>query len=372
MSNLSSVLSSVDPMENFTFHLSREDIVQRNLYNAVILVLYIMIGTLGNVSVLIVYVRDMKNVLTSGRLFIPFLAFSDLVTLLYNGGVELNDEIGQPFYLSNEYELSCKVNKFIGLFLVIVSGCLYFAIAVHRYFLICKPHTKRLTTKKALVILITTGLFVVGTSVPKFFFVGLAKIHIGKGLNHTAIVYVCGTDEQFEDSLGSNFYLYMLTVNSLIWSSIITVLYVIVGKQIHKRTKEAISKPYVKEDESVSLSSDSIRNDQVVKSKKPRPRLVKQLTARSITTFITNNRLSWMFILMTVLNIVCYTPRLILDIHLNRDRYFFLKQERRLYGVLSFFYNFYLFNNVVNPFIYGFFDKELRNRFRKRFCSCLK
>lgn len=189
-------------MDNATFHSLKENIVQRNLYNAVVLILYILIGTLGNVSVIIVYVRDMKNVFTSGRLFIPFLAFSDLITLLYNGGVELNEELSQPLYFSDEKELSCKVNKFIGLLLVIVSGVLYFAIAVHRYFLICKPHTKRLTTKQKLVILIPTGLFVMGTSVPKYFYVGLAEVKLDMGSNQTAVAYVCGTDEKFEDSLG--------------------------------------------------------------------------------------------------------------------------------------------------------------------------
>lgn len=359
-------------MDNATFHLLKEDIVHRNLYNSVLLILYILIGTLGNVSVIIVYLRDMKNVFTSGRLFIPFLAFSDLITLLYNGGVELNDEISQPLYFSEENEVSCKVNRFIGLFLVIISGVLYFAIAVHRYFLICKPHAKRLTTRQKLVILTITGLFVLGTSVPKYFFVGLAEVRLDVGPNQTAVAYVCGTDEKYEDAIGSNSYLYLLTVNSFIWSSIIAVLYIIVGRQIHQRNKEAISKPYVKDEESVSLSSDSMRNDQIVKNKRPRPKLVKQLTARSITTFITNNRLSWMFILMTVLNILCFTPKLILDIYFNRDRYFFLNQEERICVLLVFFDNFYLFSNVVNPFIYGFFDKEFRNRFKKRFCICLK
>lgn len=359
-------------MDNATFQSMKHDIVNRNLYNAVVLIFYILIGTLGNVSVIIVYLRDMKNVFTSGRLFIPFLAFSDLITLLYNGGVELNNEISQPLYVSDRNELSCKVNKFVGLLLVIVSGVLYFAIAVHRYFLICKPHTKRLTTRQKLAILIPTALFVMATSVPKYFFVGLAEVRLDMGSNQTVVGYVCGTDEQFEDALGSNIYLNMLTVNSFIWSSIIAVLYIIVGRQIHQRTKEAMSKPYVKDEESVSLSSDSMRGDQIVKNKRPRPKLTKQLTARSITTFITNNRLSWMFILMSVLNVLCFTPKLILDIHFNKDRYLFLKQEERVCVVLLFFDNFYLFNNVVNPFIYGFFDKEFRNRFKKRFCFCLK
>lgn len=80
-------------MDNVIFYLLKEDIVYWNLYNLVFLIFYILIGILGNVFVIIVYVRDMKNVFIFGRLFILFLVFSDFIIFFYNGGVELNDEI---------------------------------------------------------------------------------------------------------------------------------------------------------------------------------------------------------------------------------------------------------------------------------------
>lgn len=78
---------------NVIFYLLKEDIVYWNLYNLVFLIFYILIGILGNVFVIIVYLRDMKNVFIFGRLFILFLVFSDFIIFFYNGGVELNDEI---------------------------------------------------------------------------------------------------------------------------------------------------------------------------------------------------------------------------------------------------------------------------------------
>lgn len=80
-------------MDNVIFYLLKEDIVYWNLYNLVFLIFYILIGILGNVLVIIVYLRDMKNVFIFGRLFIFFLVFSDFIIFFYNGGVELNEEI---------------------------------------------------------------------------------------------------------------------------------------------------------------------------------------------------------------------------------------------------------------------------------------
>lgn len=78
---------------NVIFYLLKEDVVYWNLYNLVFLIFYILIGILGNVFVIIVYLRDMKNVFIFGRLFIFFLVFSDFIIFFYNGGVELNEEI---------------------------------------------------------------------------------------------------------------------------------------------------------------------------------------------------------------------------------------------------------------------------------------
>ena len=360
-------------MKNITLDIINEEHISRNIPNAVLLILYIFIGSLGNIAVLIVYTRDMKNVFTSGRLFIPFLALSDLVTLLYNGSVEFSTEL-QPFWATTDYETVCKVNMFIGLVLVVISGCLYFAIAVHRYVLICKPHHGSPSRRVKVLILIVIGLFVLGTSVPKFIFSGLTKVVIKSERisNITTVAYLCGTAEGFENTLSSNVYNYILTVNSFIWNFSLAIMYIFVAKRIHQRSKESSTlKANTKEDESVSMSSESVRSNPGINAR-PRPKLVKQITARSITTFITNNRLSWMFILMTILNAVCFTPKLVLDILYSMDRYFFLNKDELLYSVLHFFDNIFILNNVINPFIYGFFDREFRHLFKKRFCFCFK
>ncbi|XP_062619283.1 octopamine receptor beta-2R-like [Saccostrea cucullata] len=340
-----------------------------HLPNAIILVFYVVLGSLGNVSVIIVYVKDMKNVFSSGRLFIPFLAFVDLITLNYNGWVEFSSEV-QQFHDTRDKELACKINKFIGLVLVVTSGCIYFAIAVHRYMLICRPHSKAITLKVKVAIMFVLGIFVVGISVPSYFFAGFTSILIRSKIfvNETKTVFICGTEERFENATSSNAYYYILTINSLIWSSLMAILYTTVGRKIRQTMKEAKTpKPKTKDDYEPSNTDSSSKGRDP--EQKPKPRLVKQITARSITTFITNNRLSWMFILMTILNVVCFVPKLILDIHYNKDRYFFLGKSMSLCLLLVFFDNFYLFNNVVNPFIYGFFDKEFRTRFKRRFCK---
>ena len=354
-------------MKKFTVdHLNQEHFSQI-IPNAVILILYIVIGFLGNTAVLFVYTKDMKNVFSSGRLFIPFLALSDLVTLLFNGFVEFQTEL-QTFKATTDGLVFCKFKMFIGIVLVIISGCLYLAIAVHRYLLICRPHLTFPSRSQKLFILIVSGLFVFGISVPKFIFSGFAKVIITskKTSNQTVGAYLCGNDERFENTLGSNIYNVLLIVNSCIWNFILAILYIYVGKQIYKRGNHIKSNTYVKDDR--IYTSTGTRSIEIVENQGPKPMLVKQITMRSIKTFIINNRLSWMFIIMTLLNIICYTPKLVLDVQHSMDRYFFLNKDDSTFLILSIADNLYLLNNAINPFLYGFFDREFKNRFTKRLC----
>jgi hypothetical protein len=356
-------------MVNFSVDLLNEEYVLRNIPNAIVLVLYIVVGTLGNIAVLIVYLRDMKNVFGSGRLFIPFLALADLVTLIFNGWVEFSLEI-QPFQEYDGNAIGCKMTRFLGLILVTTSAYLYFAIAVHRYVLICRPHCEALTRKCKVIIIMTTSIFILASAIPKYIFYGstVVTMESERSPNQTVLASVCGTEEEFENKTSSTVYSYILTLTSFIWTLALAVLYIFVGNRIRQRNKETIPKSGVSDEMS---STDSSRLDRYYLPKQ-KARLRKQLTTQSITTFITNNRLTWMFILMTVLNVISYIPKLVIDINYNYDRYFFYRKPRNVYVVLMFFDNFYLFNNVVNPFIYGFFDTEFKNRFRKRFCSFCK
>jgi hypothetical protein len=357
-------------MANFSVSMLNEEYILHNIPNAVLLVLYIVVGTLGNIAVLIVYVRDMKNVLRSGRLFIPFMAFADLVTLTFNGWVEFSTEI-EPFQESSDDAIDCKMTRFFGLILVITSGCIYFAIAAHRYFLICKPHSEPITRRRKVIIIIGTSVFILGSAIPKYIFYGSTVVTMESERlpNQTVMAYVCGTEEEFENKTSSNVYFYVLTINSFIWTSALAVLYAFVGNRVRQQNKWSVSKSADSaEDASFSLSTDSSHLDRNQRHFDRNQRNPKQSTTGTISNFITNNRLTWMFILMTVLNFVSFMPKLVLDILYNADRYFFLRKPKNLYVGLMFLDNFYLFNNVVNPFIYGFFDTEFRNRFKKRFC----
>jgi hypothetical protein len=353
-------------MVNFSVDLLNEEYLLRNIPNVVILSLFIVVGTLGNIAVLIVYVRDMENVFASRRLFIPFMAFADLVTLIFNGVVELKMEI--QLFEESDNATECKMLRFYGLALVIASGCLYFAIAVHRYILICRPNNEGITQKWKIIILIAIVIFIFGISAPKYVFSGSTVVTMEsiKLPNQTVVTYVCGSEETFENKTSSNIYFYVLTINSFIWTSALAVLYTLVGKEIGRQNKEAFSNQERGGEGIYRLTTDSTRLDRTD------PQQQNSRFTESFSTFITNNRLTWMFILMTVLNVISYIPKLVIDIMYNKDRYFFFRKTNDVYAVLMFFDHFYLCNQVVNPFIYGFFDTEFRHRFKKRFCSCIR
>jgi hypothetical protein len=298
------------------------------------------------------------------------MALADLVTLSFNGAVELYLEI-QPFIESTDNEIVCRMTRFLGLVLVTTSGCLYLAIVVHRYVLICRPHSQGIPQKWKFITLISTIIFIFGISFPKYIFSGstLVTMETEKLSNQTVVAYICGTDEDFENKAISKIYFYVLTINSFIWTSAIAVLYAFIGSQVRQQRQKEISTYDRGDERKHPLKADSPRLEGSHPLRQIK-RLTKQLTVGSITNFIINNRLTWMFALMTVLNVVTYIPKLVLDILYNEDRYFFLQQPKDMYVALVFLDNFYLFNHVVNPFIYGLFDTEFKNGFKKRFCSC--
>jgi hypothetical protein len=70
---------------------------------------------------------------------------------------------------------------------------------------------------------------------------------------------------------------------------------------------------------------------------------------------------SYMFMVISLSFILSYIPQIFLLYSLFRDRYFWIKSSHQETIVYKFLDQMVMINNIVNPFVYGFFDKKFRS-----------
>ncbi|CAG2254309.1 unnamed protein product [Mytilus edulis] len=124
-------------------------LVERNLIpDMALLVLYIIVGIIGNSVVLLVYRYEMKGT-SDERYFIPKLAIADMFASVVCSVAAIMWDVNQIKFSHN---ILCKLT-FCGLTVpASLSLWLLQCIAVQRYFKICRDHTLSLKVRRIMVV----------------------------------------------------------------------------------------------------------------------------------------------------------------------------------------------------------------------------
>ena len=85
-----------------------------------------------------------------------------------------------------------------------------------------------------------------------------------------------------------------------------------------------------------------------------------------------SRRFSYMFMVISFSFILSYIPQIFLLFSLFRDRYFWIKSSHVETIVYKFLDQMVMINNIVNPFVYGFFDMKFRSAAKTLICKCCK
>lgn len=159
-------------MNNTSHKLSLEDwnnsIVSKLIPDSVILMLYLVIGFVGNSIVIYIQLWRMKGN-KDDRFFVLALAIADLLACVTNTCFSLYTNL-HPVTFTND--MLCKTMWFIGINVTIVSSLMLLVIAVERYLKICKPFRQQMTNgykRIALVLLVIIPLLI---SISAYFFYG--------------------------------------------------------------------------------------------------------------------------------------------------------------------------------------------------------
>lgn len=202
------------------------------LPNNVILVLYLIIGIIGNVTVIYFYIFKMKSKRTH-RFFIPALAIVDLLAGTFGSSFALALNL-LPILFRGNY--LCKFLWYTCEATTLSSGFMLLAIAVERYLKVCKPFGYQMQMKWKRVAIILSVVISIIVSLPVIHFYGEIKV---QNLQTNMTGYRCGHDPfDVNTRQGLVVYDFFLFIFALIGAVALTVLYGFVGRAVYRQLKK--------------------------------------------------------------------------------------------------------------------------------------
>ena len=356
------------------------------LGNTIFILCLLLIGIVGNVVVLAVYLSKLGH--SSNRYFIPILAAVDFISCL-SGSVftVLSDTMNIIF----PYVALCKILYFLVWFFTMYSACLMLPIGVTRYLKVCRPLKTQMNLKKNRIAVGTLGIFSFVITLPLFFVTTSEKTTIKN--NGTMVEGMeCKFDSELGDGLKGFLYFRLAIYIAILGATI--CMYIPIGRQIyrrfgtrrlenrqkenHRQTTELristvlsngkLTQPSnitpggkdVSDIRSVSTSLDSIsvmdtRRDCSNSQPSSLSRIGSSLKRRVKTNFTT------MFFIIVIVFIIAYIPSCAVAIYdLNITAEDAYSHSDLLRNWLIFLSRVFFVNHVINPFVYGYFDMAFR------------
>ncbi|OWF54238.1 Cholecystokinin receptor type A [Mizuhopecten yessoensis] len=390
--------------------------------DSVILMIYLVVGVLGNSIVIYIHtVRLQSN--REERFFIPVLAVVDLISCVVSTAFSFSINM-LPVKYNNDS--ACKIMFFLNMTCSLMAALMLVVIAMHRHRKICKPFSKQLNMfwKKIAIVCIAGVSLVI--SWPCFLFYGSKEVYKEESLT---IGYRCTNVRGPWSTVQPLVFkaAVMLLVAFILVS--LVVFYVLIGivvfrqMRFHKKQGIAYGASDDRSQNTKSPNSNSGDSSYVteVPDKNSAPKIDTQKSSEAdISSPIDNNakslnmvsdsdqksssnighnqrrsttcksaltidhttrntgpsmtpgvRLSLIFMLITLVFIVCYVPKVGLMIYESRNENFWIELPPSELSGFRFLYTAFIINNIVNPIIYGFLDRRFRDEVYG-LCPCVK
>lgn len=346
-----------------------EYMAQKNLPHVMLVLMFLIVGIVGNTIVIYVYVFKMRRC-REDRFFIPALAVADLlatiVTCLYHS-------IKTLVVRSVEDDIYCKVPLFFMWSTSTASAMLLLMIAIHRFVKVRQQPGNKLSSRLKKGAILLTIIVSISINAPILYFSGIGKFTT-QFKEHNITVSACFTGNSGHESLEKAYliFLFLVAVANIIAT---TGLYIPIGCVIYKLSKESKGNDrprsrsrafsFVAETQSsLSDNSDNREKKFPTLSKLDKVKLNRQESrTRNRTNF------NMMFAILVLFYAVSYFPSFIF-VFLSRDdpNYY-----NRLPSALSNLYytlqRLFIVNHIINPLVYGYFDLKFRQKLASMCCS---
>lgn len=389
-------------MSNITIAEWNSEITQNLIPNIVILSLCLIIGVFGNLIVIAVYTFQMKEK-TDERYFVPILAICDMISASY---ISLWSIYQNTHHVNFSNVIFCQIAQFFVGSTTYMPILLLVIIAVQRYTKVCKPlrPPMRLYVKRCIVCIAFVFSVLVAIPIPLVY--GVVPF------NTTEYIITgsrCGKVKA-GNTLVRSIYGVVIGLSAFIIVIVLIVLYSKIGYTVYKTLKsdkyaqaqkrpELNIKPEVQESSSFSkedkhatlatevedtdVNCDATSLDEPVSTSNNIPTndskevKIKYITpkSRKIKNRQLTNKITMMFLVITIMFLMSYVPKVILLIIEGISPYFWEQLSNTQRPGIIFLYHLFIFNNIVNPFVYAFMDLKFRNNsklFLQRICICSK
>lgn len=328
--------------------------------NTVLLAIFLTVGTCGNVFAFFIYTFRVPH--TEERFFIPFLVVVDLIVCISGGTFSIILNLYRANFPSS---LLCKAMYYLTWGSINYSAGLLLIVALHRYKKICRPNTAQWTQRERRMALGAVGFFSFILTIPILLLFGEKRGNlIHSGSNVTLVT--CNIQSSTRSM--SFYYFGFIIVYFVILMTIIIILYSLIGITIfrHFRVIRASQKvkPFVEHAKSTTTSS--INSDQlndVLQNHKNWEK--KNLFRKHVRQNFTG-----MFAAIIVFWVLSYVPTIIMIIvpAVKNSIEFWFHMSATTTNILLFLKRAFIFNHIVNPFIYGYFDVEFRKEAARIIC----
>lgn len=346
---------------NITLEAWNNHFVKSFIPNIIFNMFCLIIGFVGNMSVLLVYSLKMKNN-NEDRYFIPVLASLDLIATFLSTVLHVSDYL---FFVNYPTESLCVALNFLSCFTSTASAHMLFLIGVQRYLKICRPHGFKMTLFWKRIAIVILLFLCLSYSIPIVIASGVREFDWNyKGKNVTG--YACSVSGNKNHS-GFNSRLFYSVLLILLFVNIIATfaVYAPIGKVIYKRyekTKSLYKSPGVADD--INKSANDEGNKHVMTSegsyKGDNERYVEnnqdlQRVRRSTVNF------NIMFLTMVFFYLVSFIPTLTMFVITSKDTLYWFKQADVELNVYIWLNRLFILHHVVNPFVYTLFDFKFRD-----------
>lgn len=336
----------------------------------VFLIIVMIVGTIGNLLVLLVYCKRFRK--TSSNYFIVAMAVFDLLACVIGLPTELYDlRYSYTFYNS----AVCKIFRYTESVVVYGSAIILIEIAFDRYFKICRPLMMiELFTIKAMCIV--AGVIAILISIPALVLFGISRTPVpGENIQG----FDCSIEEMYRKQAFSKIYYYLLGLVFVSTVILLTALYIRIWIEIKRRRKLVIGDHVRTPDREIvpmtqsnttqktkklrvrysSEYSDEDTQQEISSRVSFRPRL--QSLAIAMTKFRVS-RTTVVLFAVTVAFVISYLPGIVIMICRSAIKDLESKQTLAEQVLSKLFSKFYFLNNAINPVIYSFLNISFRRR----------
>ena len=358
------------------------------LYNFLCLV----VGLFGNGYVLFVYKFKLKDKGES-RYFIPYLAVADASTSFVSCFAFIFDSF---HYLYYPWDYLCRAMQTLHFLTGFVSIFLLLAIAVQRHTMI-KPSGKRCTLFRRRASIGAILIFSVLLSIPFLLITGVDEgIREYNGVNLTSIK--CGLlNGQYPNF--ETYYYILIAAAAVLTATIMFGLYVPIAVVVHrryrttKRSSKIYKSPAISEKESTEKThgteldsneattsnvkaTDKFSTAETMESSSSccMPANAKSGKTRKVREASPSTNFNVMFMTIMGLFVLTHLPMVVIVVSelINGGLKNLSAVPLWKLQLLGIFARTYVINNIVNPFIYGYFDMQFRKYVKDLFCFCCR